>query len=70
MKFSRKMPLSFLPPTDGDNCHCSKSGVTMVAIDFAGADDWSTEVEYEKLPDGTLLIKDVRQWRKEIDHDD
>lgn len=42
----------------------------MIAVDFARADDWSTEVEYEKLPDGTLLIKDIRQWRKEIDHDD
>lgn len=71
MKYSVKARSPFLRPTDEANCHCFKSGATLIGMDFAASEgDWSTEVEYEMLPDGKMQIRDIRQWRHEIEHND
>lgn len=43
-------------------------GPVYIGVDAAAKDDdWSTEVEVENRPDGTMLILAVRQWKRTID---
>lgn len=43
-----------------------KKPVRIIGVDY-GKDGWTTEVEARHLPDGTIEIRDLRQWRHDIE---